>query len=96
MVNKKLLKVGIYVLIGGILTTPLVVGFCIAPLGLLLMFLSIVKIEPEIELTHLEHIAKAKGYVKYGFDDMGRQLYGPPDPSRYTRNVEFIPQHKEE
>ena len=96
MVNKKLLKVGIYILIGGILTTPLVVGFCIAPLGLLLMFLSILKFEPGIELTHLEHIADAKGYVKYGFDDMGRQLYGPPDPALYTHQVEFMQRHKEE
>lgn len=92
MVRKKFLRTGIWLLIGGITTTPIIIGFCIAPLGLLLMAFSILQIRPTTQLTHLPEVAEARGYVKHGFDEMGRQLYGPP----LTRIVKHPVQSEEQ
>lgn len=90
VVKKKLLKRGIYLLIGGILTTPIIVGFCIAPLGLLLMAFSVLQTRSTAQLIHSPEIAEAKGYVKHGFDDMGRQLYGPPYSRLYENKAQIM------
>ena len=90
VVRKKMLKVGIFLLIGGIFTTPLIIGFCIAPLGLLLMAFSVLQIRNTTQLTDSAQIAEARGYVKRGFDDMGRQMYGPPDPNLYRHIDEWM------
>lgn len=91
VVRKKMLKVGIFLLIGGIFTTPLIIGFCIAPLGLLLMAFSVLQIRNTTpQLTDSAQIAEARGYVKRGFDNMGRQVYGPPDPNLYRHTAELM------
>ena len=97
VVRKKMLRAGILSLIVGIITTPLIIGFCIAPMGLLLIFFSILQLGPgEPELTTFEHIAEAKGYVKWGLNEFGQQLYGPPDQRLYRHTVELKERQKRE
>lgn len=92
-----MLRAGILTLIGGVLTTPLIIGFCIAPFGLLLMVFSILRLGPgEPELTTLKHVADAKGYVEYGLNEFGLQVYGPPDHKLHDHTVQLRERQKRE